>query len=63
MGGSKVELELEEVMCSKIIMHPTLGEGPNMLNLASCEAGLPTLVHEDFSTMMGFTRMYDPVKL
>ena len=62
MSGQSVE-QLEKSIVQKIIMHPTVGIGPGMINIEADVAGLKQRIMDDFNLRMGFTMVQPPVKL
>lgn len=64
MGQNTTIFDTQDYVCQKIIMHPTLGIEPGMLDTRSCEAGLFSQLFEHFMEKMGFTRsIIEPVEL
>jgi len=46
--------QFENDLVNKIVMHPSIGVGPNMLNVSSLPAGVPSSIFREFMNVMGF---------
>ncbi len=46
--------QFENDLVNKVVMHPSVGVGPNMLNVASLPAGVPSSIFREFMSVMGF---------
>ena len=46
--------QFENDLINKIVMHPSIGVGANMLNVSSLPAGVPSSIFREFMSVMGF---------
>ena len=63
-SGDTTALDIEDVLCQHVIMHPTLGSGPNMLDLRTAPAGFASQLFNQFMAKMGFAaEPVEPIEL
>ncbi len=46
--------QFENDLVNKVVMHPPIGVGPQMTNIASLPAGIPSSIFREFMNVMGF---------